>query len=148
MHCHSLRILYSAGRPLRTTPSHDRAPLFAENTVCLLHIQRHVLLNVQTNTVRHFRQVGASGREPSRSPPSALATCACAHSHFAQRTVMALSAHETHPSPELVEQWISLLACWADSFFARQHKIALLIVTSSSSCELAFTRAPCILPAC
>ena len=39
---------------------------------------------------------------------------------------MALSAHEIQPCPELVEQWISLLACWADSFFARQHKIALL----------------------
>ena len=39
---------------------------------------------------------------------------------------MALSAHEIQPCPALVEQWIGLLACWADSFFARQRKLALL----------------------
>ena len=40
--------------------------------------------------------------------------------------VMALSPHEIQPCTELVEQWISLLACWTDSFFARQSKLALL----------------------
>ena len=38
---------------------------------------------------------------------------------------MALSPHKM-PCTELVEQWISLLACWTDSFFARQSKLALL----------------------
>ena len=46
---------------------------------------------------------------------------------------MALSPPDIQPCPELVEQWISLLACWA--------------TWTSSSCELAFTRAQCILPA-
>ena len=39
---------------------------------------------------------------------------------------MALSPHEIQPCTELVGQWISLLACWTDSFFARQSKLALL----------------------
>ena len=111
MHFHSFWILYSAGRPSHTTPSHDRASLFAKkNTVCLLHIQRQ-------NSCQHHLAVPR---------PQHLPYCACVHSHFAQHAVMALSTHETQPCPELVEQWVGLLACWADSFFARQHKIALL----------------------
>ena len=42
------------------------------------------------------------------------------------KAVRALSPHEIQPCTELVEQWISLLACWTDSFFARQSKLALL----------------------
>ena len=74
----------------------------------------------------HFRQVGATAGNLAVPRPQHLPYCACTHSHFAQHAVVALSTHETQPCPELVEQWISLLACWADSFFARQHKIALL----------------------
>ena len=74
--------------------------------------------------MRRLRQVGATGRDPSRAQPFALTTV-CLDT-TAQHAVMALSPRDTQPCPELVEQWISLLACWADTFFARQRKIALL----------------------
>ena len=40
--------------------------------------------------------------------------------------MQATSSPTPRACPELVEQWISLLAYWADTFFARQRKIALL----------------------
>ena len=95
--------------------------------MCLLHTATAHVAHIRANTVSLCRQVRATSQEPSSSPLSVLTTlCLNAIAIFAQRAVMALSSHEIQPCTDLVEQWISLLACWADSFFARQSKLALL----------------------
>ena len=66
-----------------------------------------------------LRQVGATGRDPSKAQPLALTTVCL-------DTTALRSTRCDGPCPEVVEQWISLLACWADTFLARQRKIALL----------------------
>ena len=126
MHCHAFWTLYSTGRPWRTTPSHDGALLLLKVPQCAFYTPHLRIGLALGSTHRFFAATSASSQEPSISLPSALTSMCLYTIAISPKAVMALSPHEIQPCAEWVEQWISLLACWTDSFFARQSKLALL----------------------
>ena len=84
-----------------------------------------MMAHIWANTVSLCRQVSATGQEPSSSQPSVLTSMCLDAIAISPNSRNGASVHEIQPCTELVEQWISLLY-WADSFFARQSKLALL----------------------